>query len=115
MPGIFVFFFIPGSTVFSLPDPSAKSAEECYSNEAQFFIYKMEEESGKNLDKSALIEDPADLRAIASLHESLEWMAARLEMFIVKIELCAPQVCTYFNQNKRADNLREFNISTNLE
>jgi len=77
--------------VYNLPitDPSAKSAEECYSNEAQFFIYKMEEE--KHVDKTSLIEDPADLRAIASLHESLEWMASRLELFIVKIELCAPQ------------------------
>ena len=77
--------------VYNLPimEASSKSSEECYSNEAQFFIYKMEEE--KHLDKSSLIEDHADLRAISSLHESLEWMAGRLELFIVKIELCAPQ------------------------
>jgi len=61
--------------------PKGSAMDESFMQAAQFFLDKLE---GETLDKSALIEDSTDLKALASLHESLEWMTARLREFITK-------------------------------
>ena len=64
-------------------NPKAASLNETFSKEAAFFISKL---IGETVDKSLLIDDPTDLKALASLNESLEWMTTRLRSFVKKIQ-----------------------------
>ena len=71
--------------------PKGSSMNESFMQAAQFFLEKLE---GETLDKTALIDDATDLKALASLHESLEWMTSRLRQFITKIRQYASQDIT---------------------
>ena len=62
--------------------PKSTSLDDSFMKAAHFFLQKLAEEP---LDKSSLIEDSTDLKALASLHESLQWMTGRLKEFIIKI------------------------------
>uniref|UniRef100_H2ZD48 Exocyst complex component Sec8 n=1 Tax=Ciona savignyi TaxID=51511 RepID=H2ZD48_CIOSA len=64
-----------------------KSIDQNFIREAQFFMGRMESET---LAKNSLIDDTTDLKAIASLHESLEWMTGRLQTFVTSIAGYAP-------------------------
>ena len=67
--------------------PKGSTMDGNFGEAAQFFLEKLHEVT---VDKNSLIEDSTDLKALASLHESLEWMAARLREFITKIKQYAP-------------------------
>jgi len=68
---------LPSST-----KPDDKPLEKSYSNEAKYFVYKS---SSLDLNSGGIISDVNDLRSIACLHESVEWMSERLERFVKRV------------------------------
>ena len=62
--------------------------DDTFTQEAQFFIDKL---NGQVVEKKSLIDDATDLKALASLHESLEWMTTRLKDFIKRVDHMASQ------------------------
>uniref|UniRef100_H2XRU0 Exocyst complex component Sec8 n=1 Tax=Ciona intestinalis TaxID=7719 RepID=H2XRU0_CIOIN len=75
------------STQQQLKPAQIKAVDVNFIKEAQFLMDRME---GYALAKNSLIEDTTDLKAIASLHESLEWMTGRLGTFVTSIQKYAP-------------------------
>ncbi|XP_026689907.2 exocyst complex component 4-like [Ciona intestinalis] len=75
------------STQQQLKPAQIKAVDVNFIKEAQFLMDRME---GHALAKNSLIEDTTDLKAIASLHESLEWMTGRLGTFVTSIQKYAP-------------------------
>ncbi|CAK8690303.1 unnamed protein product [Clavelina lepadiformis] len=76
------------------------SVDDNFTQEARFFLEKFGDES---LGKNSLVEDHSDLKAIASLHESLEWMTSRLHKFISSIKKYAPPDTMQMLQNLAQD------------
>lgn len=59
------------------------SLDDAYAQEAFYFISRL---IGETINKNLLIDDATDLKALASLNESLQWMTMRLQSFVAKID-----------------------------